>query len=178
MNRLSILLSATLLASSLIPMPGQQDVEELSVLTNLPVEQLQCNVLRRKVREFSLAEAQALMTIADAEAGNQGIIGRILVMAVVLNRVAGEEWPDNIIDVINQDGQVQPISDGRYYEVKISREAHLALAYIEKGYPIDTEIIGFEATSNDKVLEKYFKYAYTVGGHDFYVRKPEVANEM
>lgn len=181
MKRLAMTMGAMILASELMTMPRQQDIEEISVAnlsSLLPVEHILCKAPRKKVREFTYEEAQALMRTAVAEAGNQGVWGMILVMAVILNRVAGEEWPDNILDVINQDGQFKTIENGTYYEVEISLDAHEALAYIEKGGLFDTEIIGFEATSDGKVLEKYFHYAYTVGGHDFYVRKPEGANEM
>lgn len=123
-------------------------------------------------REFTYDEAQMLMRIAQAEAGNQGVEGMKLVMMVVLNRVASDHFPDTIEGVIFQDNQFQPVSDGRYYEVEISTEAHLALADIETGKPIDTSIIGFEVSTN-KSLEKYFDYAYTYGDHDFYTEKGE-----
>lgn len=123
-------------------------------------------------RQFTFEDAQMLMRIAEAEAGNQGVEGMKLVMIVVLNRVNSESFPDTIEGVIFQPHQFQPVSDGRYYTVEISTEAHLALAAIETGEPIDESIIAFEATSN-KSLEKYFKYAYTVGGHDFYTAKGE-----
>ena len=123
-------------------------------------------------REFTYDEAQMLMRIAQAEAGNQGVEGMKLVMTVVLNRVASKHFPDTIEGVIFQANQFQPVSDGRYYEVEISTEAHLALADIEEGKPLDTSIIGFEVSTN-KSLEKYFDYAYTYGDHDFYTEKGE-----
>lgn len=125
-----------------------------------------------EAREFTYEEAQMLMRIAQAEAGNQGIEGMKRVMMVVLNRVDSPDFPNTIEGVIFQPNQFQPVSDGRYYEVELSYEVHLALADIETGEPIDTSIIGFERTSN-KSLEKYFKYAYTIGDHDFYTAKGE-----
>lgn len=122
-------------------------------------------------REFTYRDAQMLMRIAEAEAGNQGKEGMKLVMMVVLNRVADEAFPNTVEDVIFQAGQFQPVSDGRYYTVDISTDAHLALADIEKGEPLDEYVVAFEITSNSKSLERYFKYAYTLGAHDFYVVK-------
>lgn len=122
-------------------------------------------------REYSCKEAQMLMRIAQAEAGNQGIFGMELVMMVVLNRVADEAFPNTIEGVIFQPHQFQPVEDGRYWEVEISPEAHLALADIEKGIPIDEEVVAFEITSNSKTLERYFTYCYTEGDHDFYIAK-------
>jgi N-acetylmuramoyl-L-alanine amidase len=103
------------------------------------------------------------MKIAQAEAGNQGTEGMILIMAVVLNRVQDEDWPDSIERVIYQDHQFY--TDGM--DTAISAEAHEALAYVESGQPLDTEIIGFEVSTSTK-LERYFEYAYTVGDHNFY----------
>jgi len=37
--------------------------------------------------------------------------------------------------------------------------------------PYDTEIVGFEASANGRSLERWFQYAYTIGGHDFYIAK-------
>lgn len=130
-------------------------------------------VTKYQPREYSCEEAQMLMRIAEAEAGNQGKEGMKLVMAVVLNRVESTDFPNSIEDVIFQANQFQPISDGRYYTVELSEEVHLALSEIEQGLPIDTDVIGFEITANNKSLNTYFDYAYTVGGHDFYVQKGE-----
>ena len=122
-------------------------------------------------REFSYRDAQMLMRIAEAEAGNQGKNGMKIVMMVVLNRVADEAFPNTVEEVIFQANQFQPVSDGRYYTVDISTEAHLALAEIETGEPLDEDVVAFEITSNSKSLQRYFDYAYTLGAHDFYVVK-------
>lgn len=122
-------------------------------------------------REFTYRDAQMLMRIAQAEAGDQGKEGMKVVMMVVLNRVADESFPNSIEGVIFQAHQFQPVSDGRYYSVDISTEAHMALADIEKGEPLDENVVAFEITSNSKSLQRYFDYAYTLGAHDFYVVK-------
>lgn len=123
-------------------------------------------------REFTYEEAQMLMRIAQAEAGNQGIEGMIMVMAVVLNRVEDEDFPNTIEEVIFQPHQFQPIADGRYYEVELSPEVHKALASIEMGEPIAANIVAFEIKESKK-LERYFDYAYTVKDHSFYSKKGE-----
>lgn len=123
-------------------------------------------------REFTFDEAQMLMRIAQAEAGNQGTEGMTMVMAVVLNRVADDDFPDSIKEVVFQPHQFMPVQDGRYYSVELSPEVHEALAYVEQGYPLDDKVIAFEITSS-KFLSRYFTYSYTVGDHDFYVKKGE-----
>lgn len=147
-----------------IDLPTQAD--EL-VLHYEPIEPMY------ETRDFTYDEAQMLMRIAQAEAGNQGIEGMMLVMTVVLNRVQDEAFPNSIEGVIFQKHQFQPVDDGRYYSVEISTDAHRALANIEKGIPLDETIVAFEITANNKSLERYFTFAYTKGQHDFYVTKGE-----
>jgi hypothetical protein len=147
-----------------VEMPEPTEPHEL-ILHYDPIEPIY------EVREFSYEDAQMLMRIAQAEAGNQGIEGMKIVMTVVLNRVADEAFPNTIEGVIFQDHQFQPVSNGEYYRVDISMDAHIALADIERGIPFDEDVVAFEVTSNSKSLEKYFTYAYTVGAHDFYIAK-------
>lgn len=125
------------------------------------------------VREFDQADAELLLKIAQAEAGNQGIEGMELIMEVIINRANSETFPSTISDVIFQSGQFETVTNGTYKTVEVSPEAHLALAEIEKGITFDEKIIGFETTVNGKALEKYFDYAYTIGDHDFYYEKKE-----
>lgn len=71
------------------------------------------------------AELQLLACLVEAEAGNQDITGKRLVVDVVLNRVADPAFPDTIAGVIYQPGQFSPVTDGSlasaYYTV--SRES-------------------------------------------------------
>lgn len=122
-----------------------------------------------ETREFSLQDAQLLMRIAEAEAGNQGPDGMWMVMSVVLNRVDSDTWPDSIAGVIFEDHQFSSVSDGRFNKVEISADAHEALARIETGDVAD-EIIGFEVKTSE-VLDKYFARAFEFKDHRFYTKK-------
>lgn len=133
-----------------------------------------------KVREFTQRDAQILMRIAEAEAGNQHTEGMKKIMEVVLNRVNSPNFPNSIEDVVFQYGvtksgkkinQFSSVGDGRYYDVEISPQAHEALALIERGEPIDEKIIAFEVNNGNNTLLQYFDYSYTVGCHNFYVEK-------
>lgn len=123
--------------------------------------------------QISQADAERLLKIATAEAENQGIDGMLKVMQVVINRVNSPDYPDSVEAVITQPHQFQPVSNGTYYTTVPSPEAHIALAKLEANIDPDTEIIAFEASANAKSLEKYFCFAYTQGGHDFYITKLE-----
>lgn len=114
--------------------------------------------------ELSQEDAQLLMQIAQAEAGNQGIDGMWLVMSCVMNRVSDPDWPDSISKVIYQKSQfAQPA------KVKdISSDAHLALAKLESGL-ICPEIMGFEVKTSAK-LTRYFDEAFEYKDHKFFTK--------
>lgn len=124
-----------------------------------------------EVTEVSYEDAQMLMKIAQAEAGNQGIEGMAAVMRVVLNRVSSPNYPDSVEEVITQPYQFESYDNGMYEEAEPSAECHLALADLERGLSADREIIGFETVVNGESLKRYFDYAYTIKDHNFYVEK-------
>ena len=116
-----------------------------------------------KVNEFTYEDAQLLMGIAEAEAGNQGADGMWLIMSVVLNRVSSSEFPNNIHDVVYQESQFYAKGIGK---TEITPECHEALARIERG-DVAPQIIAFEKTTN-RTLEKYFSSAFGYRDHVFY----------
>lgn len=117
--------------------------------------------------EMTYEEAQMLMRIAMAEAEEDGVEGQAMVMAVVLNRVKDNRFPNTIKDVILQDKQFSPISDGRYYTVNPNVDSHLALAEIESGNYADVEALYFE-NANSSWQADNCEYIGTVGHHRFY----------
>lgn len=140
--------------------------------SEITIEVEQGTIFRRthevKVNEFTYEEAQLLMQIAQAEAGNQGEDGMFFVMCCVINRARSDspEWPDSIADVIMQPHQFYTAGMGK---TEISPECHAALARIECG-EIAPEIIAFERTTNTS-LDKYFLSAFSYRDHQFYTQK-------
>lgn len=119
-----------------------------------------------QINEFTYEEAQELMQIATAEAGDQGEDGMFFVMSCIVNRVDSSEFPDNLHDVIYEPHQFYTKGMNK---TKIPVEAHLALARIESG-EVAKNIVAFE-TSN--YLDKYFDYAFTYRDHKFYIKKED-----
>jgi len=68
-------------------------------------------------------EIEMLERIVQAEAGGSGYDGMLAVANVVLNRVKYERFPNTVTEVIFANRQFTPISDGRYYTVKVSETA-------------------------------------------------------
>lgn len=123
--------------------------------------------------QISQKDADRLLRIATAEAGNQGVTGMLKVMQVVINRVNSPDYPNTIEEVITDKNQFQTVNNGSYYAAVPTPEAHHALAELEKNLSMDKQIIAFEVSSNSKSLERYFSYIYTHGDHDFYTVKQE-----
>ena len=124
---------------------------------------------KREVIELTYEEAQLLMKIAQAEAGNQGEEGMWLVMSVVINRKNDEAFPDTIKEVAYQKNCFATVTTDKINKVELSLEAHTALARIEKG-EVKPDIVGFENKSNNS-LERYFDFAFTYLDHNFYTNK-------
>jgi N-acetylmuramoyl-L-alanine amidase len=61
---------------------------------------------------FSASELDLLARLVKAEAGAEPYRGKVAVAIVVLNRIASEEFPNTIHDVIYQRGQFSPVSNG------------------------------------------------------------------
>lgn len=122
--------------------------------------------IQMNVNEFSYEEAQMLLKIAQAEAGNQGPDGMWLVMSVVYNRRDSEEFPNSIKEVIFQDSQFYTKGMGA---TEISPECHEALARIEKG-DVAPEIVAFEKSTSNS-LDSFFSCAFEYRDHNFYTLK-------
>ena len=161
----------------------QTVIKETEQSENLPVNGIvsECEqeTVERKTVGLTFEEAQLLMKIAQAEAGNQGPDGMWLVMSVVLNRVNSSEFPDSITEVVYQKArtkkgniihQFSSVADNRIEEQTVlSKEVHEALGRIESG-EVAEEIIAFEV-KDSTALDKYFKYAFTFRDHRFYTKK-------
>ena len=75
---------------------------------------------------------ELLAMCVEAEAGNQGLIGKKYVVDVVLNRVDDPDFPDNITDVILQCGsngvhQFSVVGDGRIWNMTPTDETYQAI---------------------------------------------------
>lgn len=113
--------------------------------------------------EILFDELELLALLVEAEAEDQDMIGKRLVVDVVLNRVDDPVWPDSITEVIYQSGQFTSVQNGRMGRItEISEETYEAV-YKELGERLDYEIYFFTA-------DKYGKYGaptYQHGDHYF-----------
>lgn len=63
----------------------------------------------------------------EAEAGNQGLLGKRLVADVILNRVRDDDFPDTIVDVIYQENAFAVVGNGMIDKVEPTEETWKAV---------------------------------------------------
>lgn len=109
-----------------------------------------------------------LACCVEAEAGNQGLLGKKLVVDVVLNRVDDPDYPDNIQDVIMQPYQFSVVLDGRIWEMEPTEETFQAIRE-ELQQRTNNDIIFFTAEG----FSVYGAAWQKVGDHYFSVKRGE-----
>ena len=122
-------------------------------------------------------EIKMLEQIVEAEATGEDIIGKILVANVIFNRMAEEEFPDNVEDVIFQkvgdDYQFSPISDKRFWRVEITKETKEAVKRAINGEDHSEGALYFMARrlarkSSAKWFDNNLKWLFKHGAHEFF----------
>ncbi|MBR1623050.1 MAG: cell wall hydrolase [Pseudobutyrivibrio sp.] len=103
---------------------------------------------------FTDEESQMLLKLAMAEAEDQGVIGKALVIRVVKNRVDSEAFPNSIEDVIYEPKQFSPVWDGRYDEAVPDAECYEALEMVLNYWDGTAGALYFEADWNENTWHK------------------------
>jgi len=65
-------------------------------------------------------EIEIFERIVEAEVGGTNYEGKLAVANVILNRVQSSRFPNTLKEVVFAKKQFSPVSDGRYYTVKVS----------------------------------------------------------
>lgn len=173
----------TLLTNPMATTPDvPAEIEEVTV--NLPTYPSAVDLIKAEIHatqwndrgedttlQVSQEDAVRLMKLAYAEGATEGVQGQYLIMRVVMNRVASDEYPNTIKEVIEQPSQFETWENGKYQKAEPSVDSHLALAQLEKNSGDYPEIIAFEATWNNSSLLRYYDVAFTYKGHTFYKKK-------
>lgn len=104
--------------------------------------------------DLSDEESQMLLKIAMAEAEDQDVIGKALVMNVIKNRVDSDRFPNSIKEVIYQPKQFSPIEDGRYDIAVPDAECYEALEWVLSYWDGSNGALYFEANWNENRWHK------------------------
>lgn len=124
-----------------------------------PVEEVDA---RAYTGPYTDDEIEYLAMLVTAEAGNQPVLGKRLVIDTVLNRVEHPNFPNTIREVIDQTNQFSPVVSGSIYRYSATDEM-VALIREEIEHRTDPDVIFFRAN-------EYGPYGipmYKLGGHYF-----------
>lgn len=122
---------------------------------------------------YTAEELYWLSRIISAESRGEPLLGKIAVGTVVLNRVASEEFPDNIRDVIfdrKWGVQFQPVANGTVYDAP-TEESVLAAKLVLEGARAAGDSLYFLApnlTNNHWIMNNR-EFVVTIGCHWFYL---------
>ena len=114
-----------------------------------------------------------LSKIITAESKGESLIGQIAVGDVIMNRVKSPLYPNTIYGVIfdrKYGVQFSPILDGSIYQ-NPTFTATLAAKICLEGTSLSDNALFFlnPKTAESNWIVKSREYAYTIGGHDFYL---------
>jgi N-acetylmuramoyl-L-alanine amidase len=130
-----------------------------------------------KTLKVTTEDVKMLERITQAEASGEDMKGKILIVNVILNRVASDEFPDTIKKVIfqNDDGDYQfsPVKSGKYWKVKISEETKKAVQKALAGEDYSKGALYFMArkhakSKNAKWFDENLTRLFVHGGHEFF----------
>lgn len=148
----------------------QEKISEKRVLT--------ANVITRDPKiKVTQSEYDNLLHLVEAEAGGEDLIGKMLVANVVLNRVRDKHFPNTINEVIFQSSngiaQFSPISDGRFYTIRVSNETIEAVNRVLQGEDNSRGALYFAARKlaseeNMRWFDEKLNSLFVHGGHEFF----------
>ena len=117
-------------------------------------------------------ELEILHRITEAESQGEGVMGKMMVASVILNRVSSDDFKNDIESVvfreINGYYQFSPIMDGRYWSVEITDETILAVDSVLIGEFVYNEALFFNnknltnswASNNREFLETWNNHTF------------------
>ena len=136
--------------------------EQMEQAGNIPVTDL----TEEDIKEMDYwGELELLAAVVEAEAGNQDMIGKRLVVDVVLNRVDSPLFPDTITEVLEQPGQFTTMWNGAVEDAgyHMQQDDYDAVMMEVTGKRLDYDIYFFTAVEYNARC----KPAYIHGDHYF-----------
>ena len=115
--------------------------------------------------EIIEGQKSLLAVLVMAEAGNQDLDGKRLVVDVVLNRVKDSRFPNTIEEVIYEDNQFSPVEDGGLDRSMwtVTPDCFKAVEMEFNGNELDSGILYFSAGG----FSNYGTPAFRHGNHYF-----------
>ena len=136
--------------------------EQMEQAGSIPVT----NLTEEDIKEMDYwGELELLAAVVEAEAGNQDMTGKRLVVDVVLNRVDSPLFPDTITEVLEQPGQFSTMWNGAVEDAgwHMQEDDYTAVMMEVTGVRLDYDIYYFTAGEYNASCRP----AYIHGDHFF-----------
>jgi len=122
---------------------------------------------------YSESDYQVLLRIVQAEAGGCDIEGRVMVANVILNRVADDEFPNTITNVVYQKHQFSPVSNGSIKRCKVTSETIEAVERALAGEDLTDGALYFmnrraSSQKNVRWFDRHLEFLFKHGNHEFF----------
>ena len=155
-NKISWVITFVSIIVCLASKAEAREIKEVHFL-NIPEEE----IVEEQEPVVIYDNLEMLARCVEAEAGNQGLLGKRLVVDVILNRVDDARFPNDVASVISAHGQfsVYPYMMQR---VTVTEETIEAIT-LELERRTDNRILYFNA----RHFKKWYTPAYQCGDHYF-----------
>lgn len=157
--------------------PIPEAVEEViveSTVSGNEIKEANENLVPEDTGSITKEDKELLAKIAKAEAGNQDLKGRALVVRVVLNRVEDLHFPDSIREVIYQKDQFSPVKEGIFENTIPDEESWTAVEMILKeDWDESQGALYFESESESTWHRNNLDHLFDYGDHSFYTGRKE-----
>lgn len=151
---------------------GHLDLDPAATATPGPEKKPVLSKIKSKDKDTG--DAYLLAKIAMAEAEDQDVQGKALVILVVLNRVNDDRFPDTVKEVIYQPKQFSPVANGRFGRVEPDAGCWEALDMVQSGgWDKSKGALYFESKSKSTWHGENLQFLFKHGEHYFYKERGE-----
>lgn len=146
--------------------------KEVHILTHDELSMLYtCNPEERvedpNIIELDPESALLLMAVSELEHGDGSVEAQATDMLAIYNRIKSDDFPDNIRDIVYQEGQFSTVKKDLSNFVP-DEDSHRALAMIECGL-VHHDALYFEAVGvKDSWMSRNREVSFVYGGHRYY----------
>ena len=136
------------------------------IISNSKVSEISAN---NTWKTYDAKDSYLLCKIAQAEAGNQSKETKKYIIKTVLNRVDSDLFPNTVEEVIYQDGQFSPVSNGTFDLNEPTQECWDALEEVEQSKDNAYGCLYFESCSDGNSWQsRNLKYLFQSDAIRFY----------
>lgn len=139
-----------------------------SAITQITMQEIEKSV---SVIEISQKEKELMARLAMAEAEDEGLKGKALVMNVAWNRVHADGFENTVESVIYEPNQFAVINNGRFDRVIPDKECYEALDLFLSGWDGSSGALYFESKSASKWHQDNLQFLFQYRNHYFYTEK-------